>query len=674
MISLNRNDIAGSYTGVRQGARLELRADVGNPGSLDILSGDLFFETSAGSFDFHHSFQTTALILEDEVNAQVLRGPVKVHRNDIVDIGRVDLRIPQQGDLVATYTLYRLTQFGRQTVAELTFSLQRASEFFRHIDVEMESVKGVSFPRPFRTSDHPDTPADEQGQTLTLASAYRAAGINLNVTHGGEEIPVGEAGTDGLWTNEELHAAMVNHFDQHRDEPQWRLYLLLATQYVDPGVLGIMFDAAEDDDFHRQGAAVFHDHSSIANAIGAEKDREYLFTIVHELGHAFNFLHSFQKGIFETHGVLPRPDAMSWMNYPQLFPFGFAGPAGWDGSGQFWSQFHFAFDRDEIHHLRHDDRSDVIAGGRSFGFAGHLEERPFERRTQNSGLRLQLWTPRVVEFLQQVEGDVRLLNESGVTVSVPPSLDPAAGHLELAIRRPADRFPRVYRHFSSACVRGAARELPPGEAIYQEIMPSYGSRQWFIDEPGTYELQAVLKTMDGGRIVSNMQRIRVLNPDQEADRLAPDFYNDDVGIYLGVEGSRCSRLGRARDMLDELSDRIPQAKVSKQIRMTNAVRDTRIFKDVAGRKVVRPDRSQAAADFLAAVGVSGEGKILEPDEGLSNLRLTRALKSAAQGCVAEDNQADAKRILDIAGQFMKSVNAPASALKEAKSFAKSLGL
>lgn len=674
MISLNRAGIAGSYTGLRQGVRLELRVDVGNPDSLDILSGDLFFEAGPGSFEFHHSFQTTALVLDEESGTQVLRGPVKVHRGDIVDIGRVDLRVPQQGDLIATYTLFRLTQFGRSTAAEFSFSLQRTSTFFRQVDVEIESVQGVPFPQPFHTSNHPDTPPDAQNQTLTLQSAYRAAGIDINTILGGEEVPVSAAGIDGRWTDEELHAAMVAHFDQHRDTPQWRLYLLLATEYVDPGVLGIMFDAADNDNFHRQGAAVFHDHRSIGAAAGAEKDREYLFTIVHELGHAFNFLHSFQKGIIETHGVLPRPDAMSWMNYPQLFPFGFAGPAGWDGSDQFWSQFGFTFDRDEIHHLRHDDRSEVIPGGRSFAFAGHLEERPFAHPAGQAGLRLDLWTPSVVEFMQQIEGDVRLRNDGEAPILVPPSLDPSAGHLELLIRRPTDRFPKVYQRFSRACVRSAARDLAPGEALYQEISPSYGRRQWLIDEPGTYELQAVLKMLDGSSIASELRRLRVLTPDQVSDRLAADFYSEDVGLYLGVEGSRSPRLKGAKEVLEKVAQEAPKAKISQQIGLTTALCETRIFKDVASRKIVRPKRRAAAAGFLKTIGVSGKERALKPQEGLSNLRLTRALVSAAQGCAAEDDKAEAERIFAIIDQFMKAVKAPAVARAEAKAKAKSIGL
>ena len=664
MIRLNRSNVSGSYVGIQSGLRLELRIDVGNADSLDVLSGDVMQENGGGNLTFHHSFQTTALMLEEDASAQIVRGAVKVHRDNFNNIGRIDLIVPEQGDLVARYTLYRQTNFGRVTDYEFTFALQRQSTLFRRVDLEIESVQGVPFPRPFRTSDHPDTPPEAQNQTLTLRMAYRVAGVDLNVIHGGEQIPVSAAGPDSRWTDEELHAAMVNHFDRHRDAPQWRLYMLLATEYVSPDVLGIMFDAASSDAFHRQGAAIFHDYPSIGAASGAEKDREYLFTIVHELGHAFNFLHSFQKGIFETHGVLPRPDAMSWMNYPQLFPFGFAGPTDWDGSSQFWSQFEFGFDRDEIHHLRHDDRAEVIPGGARFGSTGHFEERPFAQQTRDAGMRLDLWTPCVVEFLQQIEGDVRLRNDGADDVAIPPSLDPAAGHLELLIRRPTDRFPRVYQHFSSACVRASTRTLAPSEAVYQEITPSFGRRQWFFDEPGTYELQAVAKMPDGRRIVSNLQKVRILTPDREADRLAPDFFTDDTGVYLGVDGSRCAKLAGVADMLSKVQEQVPDSAISQQISIANALRDTRIFKDVAEARVVRPKRSEAAARCLKAISVIKEEQTIKPREGLSNLRVSRALLSCVYGCFAEDNLPEAKRVLGLSNDFLKQVKAPKSAREE----------
>ena len=44
MLALRRTGISGEYQGIRQGAKLILRVDVGTENSLDIISGDLFFE------------------------------------------------------------------------------------------------------------------------------------------------------------------------------------------------------------------------------------------------------------------------------------------------------------------------------------------------------------------------------------------------------------------------------------------------------------------------------------------------------------------------------------------------------------------------------------------------------------------------------------------------------
>jgi hypothetical protein len=142
----------------------------------------------------------------------------------------------------------------------------------------------------------PDGPDDLQDRQLDYAGAFADAGINLSVSQFGDPVKIDASGLDGRWTDEELHAAMVANFAHHRDDPQWRLYLLFATEYVNPGVLGIMFDS--DDASPRQGSAVFANHPMLAGQ-GAARDRDYLFTVVHELGHAFNLLHSFQKHIFQ---------------------------------------------------------------------------------------------------------------------------------------------------------------------------------------------------------------------------------------------------------------------------------------------------------------------------------------------------------------------------------------
>ncbi|MCP4660785.1 MAG: hypothetical protein GY856_35735 [bacterium] len=672
MIQLRRTDVSGRYRGVSQGAAVDLRVDVGNEGALGIISGDLAFENGPGNFEFHHSFQSTDLVLQDGDDAQALLTKVKIYRDDILSLARIDLEIPDEGDPSLTYSFFRLTPFGRKTAARFQFSLERISSFFRRVELEIDQVRGVPLPEPFLTNSLAETPAEVPPRTLDVAACYRDAGIDLAVTLGGEDVPVDEAGPDGRWTDEELHAAMAAHFSAFENEPQWRLYLLLATRYVEPGVLGIMFDSG--DEAPRQGAAVFADHAAIANAPEADRNREYLYTIVHELGHAFNLLHAFQKGIFSTHGVLPRPASLSWMNYPQLFPFGYAGPENWDGSQSFWSQFPFRFDTDELTHMRHHDRQEVIMGGEDFGFAGHLEERPFQEPSGAQDLSLGLWLPPAVEFLQQVEGDVRLRNDGREGVAIAPALHPAAGNLELLIRRSTDRYPKLYRHFSRACVRSELRQLAPGEACYQELAPSFGQRHWFIDEPGTYEVQAIYRVPDGRRLASNKRRLRVLTPDAATDRLAPDFFTNDTGTYFGVEGSRADGFGKTRETLAEVCDRAKGASIARQVTVVNAVRDTRVFKDVRSGKVVRPDRAAGADALLRAAGATAKSPKVKVDPAASHLRLARHLHSAARGFAADADAAGARRAVGAIGHLLSVVKAPPAAKKALKAFEKELKL
>src|SRR5262249_25071126 len=122
------------------------------------------------------------------------------------------------------------------------------------------------------------------------------------------------------WSSADLHHAMEEHFTQFpKSWPRWDMWGLLATSYTNPLVGGIMFDTAAQFDGagkppERQGFAVFRNHEWFddlkAGAPTTDAEiaaaRQYLYTWVHEAGHAFNFLHSWDKN---------RPDALSWMNY-----------------------------------------------------------------------------------------------------------------------------------------------------------------------------------------------------------------------------------------------------------------------------------------------------------------------------------------------------------------------
>lgn len=72
-----------------------------------------------------------------------------------------------------------------------------------------------------------------------------------------------------------------------------------------------MFEASEEPE--RQDFAVFRNHSWFSNLVQnpstqeePQSMRHFLYTWIHEAGHAFNCLHSWDKS---------RPSSFSWMNY-----------------------------------------------------------------------------------------------------------------------------------------------------------------------------------------------------------------------------------------------------------------------------------------------------------------------------------------------------------------------
>jgi hypothetical protein len=118
--------------------------------------------------------------------------------------------------------------------------------------------------------------------------------------------------------------------------------------------------------------------------------------------------------------------------------------------------------------------------------------------------------------------------------------------------------------------------LEPQGSLYAPLRVSAGVGGWKIDEPGPYTVQVVAK-LRGEEIVSNPLRLRVNSPrDLEQERLADDFFSDEVARILAFNGSGV--LQRGNDVLRKVSERLPQTPVARHARLAlgNALaRDTK---------------------------------------------------------------------------------------------------
>ncbi|MEU9182582.1 hypothetical protein AB0C90_38370 [Streptomyces sp. NPDC048550] len=217
------------------------------------------------------------------------------------------------------------------------------------------------------------------------------------------------------------------------------MWQLLATSYVEDGVRGIMFDAGGA--FQRQGFAAFHDAIK-----GEDSRRAQLRTHVHELGHAFNLLHSWQKNLADP----PQPlgpnggfGDRSWMNYVQNYQ---PPPPAPGGQAAYWADFPFQFTDSELVHLRHGFYRDVIMGSNPFGVgAAEIDVDLFDNPViDNSGLTLELRSNGSFLFGEPVVIEVKLATTDLRGCVTHGRLHPKDGFVTVAIRTPSGEA-KVYR-------------------------------------------------------------------------------------------------------------------------------------------------------------------------------------------------------------------------------------
>jgi len=611
-----RQPISGTYVGQRGSTRLELRIDLreSNPlglhRPLDLVSGDLFRDVGGGEWDYRYSFLVEHPYATWGTEEVIITGTMTPYRN--MELGPATYEITTRQILriaIPVHTIHEppasaVVQITRWGTQRTTFLCDRTSAFFRSIDLEIDRISGTELPRTFRTDSVATRPPDLPSLELDIARAYQRAGVDMRVTSDSEVFEAIEAGADLTWTEDELHNAMQHHFSEWRDEPQWKLYLLIATHfklYPQYLVTGIMYDSQyrdPNDLFPRQGAADFYATMQSPKVWGnlpsAEFDRNFLRTCVHELGHALNLLHSFDKD---------RPDSPSWMNYPWRYPYGYNLPAGWNGTQQFWQQCRFEFDAEELRHLRHHALMEVIPGGAAFGALGHDAPVPTAispQQLESAPLALYLRTrPEryLFHFAEPVTVEIKLKNQSPAHTSVPDMLNPEFGLLELFIRDPRGQV-RPYRPLFKLCGEARTVELAAGDKLYESVFLAFGAGGFYFEEPGEYQLWAVYGA-GGLRLRSNALRIRVAFPQSpEDEEMALRTFGREQGHVLYMRGAE--HLQDGNDQLREVTERFPTTHLSRYIHYCFGNSKAREFKNAITGEVRPPELKAAAKELETA--------------------------------------------------------------------------
>lgn len=317
--------------------------------------------------------------------------------------------------------------------------------------------------------------------------------------------------------------------------------------------------------------------------------------------------------------------------------------------------------------MRHFHALGVASGGDSFGGPGHREEAEFLPTTEDPDLEFQLWVPPVVEFMEVVEGDVKLRNSSKEDIEIPNVMDLSSGVVELLVQRPGDPRPRVHGGIARACARGT-RPLFVGKSVYSEVTPSFDRLGWQVDRPGTYLVQAVFNGLDGRRLATSVQAVNV-RTSAIADRYASNLFTRSAAIYIGLDGSRAKSLKGTSAVLHQLQEHHPQSAISAQLRRVSAHCESRLFKSVPDKSVVgEKERSSGAHRLMEALGSTRRRRSISATPTQSYLKIGKQLWAAADAF--ERGSEERTEVVNSSVRFLKSIGAPQEAQDDIARFAK----
>ncbi|NUR86846.1 MAG: hypothetical protein HOY71_22415 [Nonomuraea sp.] len=603
--------ISGLYQGQDGESRLELRVDVDGPRTMKRVSGDLF-TVSGATTNYAGSFVADSASIKVEGEQAWIEGQAAFSYNAANSFIGIHLAPDGSSEAVIDGRTYRVA---------------KASPYFRSVLLEQDSVVGTV---PFAEYDTGQlaAPAGSPARTLSVTAAYAEAGVEVKVVPP-HVIPVDGSGSDLAWDDAELHHAMEQQFTQFVDAPSWRVWLLVASKHVG-GFRGIMFDY--NDAHQRQGSAVFYD---AIKGDSPQAQRGQLRTYVHELGHAFNLLHSWQKNLARP----PQPlgpsggfGDLSWMNYVQNYV-----PGGEPG---YWAAFPFQFTDPELVHIRHGFYRDVAMGANAFG-TGAAEIAPFEQPVADaSGLALELRGKDSFAFGEPVVVELKL-SATGEPRTTHSHLHPDTEFTQVCITQPNGRtvlYQPMLRHCVDASPEIRLDDTHP--ALYRSAYIGHGRDGHYFQQPGEYRVRAQYVAADGSRIVSPAYVVRVRFPVNAVDhQVAELMLGEDQGKLFSLLGSDSATLRAGNEALDEVIDRYGTHPLAVYARLVKGLNAERGFKAITADKRlrVRPPDPKAGAEQLGAV---------VRQDGIDNITLNLVMRRLARAEARQGDLARADAVMD----------------------------
>jgi hypothetical protein len=514
--------VAGDNT---SGLRLEIRVDLNRPPRINKMSADLYIR-EAGTERFDATFEST--FIEPKAGSMIVIVTLMV-----IGTRRTATLIFSQPEGAAFPSLIFLQEDQQPIPTQLKYS---GSEILRAFRVQIEIQSGVDDSLPRFDQAYPPSEINWKNRRITVDQCFADAGLSLEVVRRKQALPGPAA-----WDTGSLRVALNTNFDPSLRSDPTAIYLLIAGVYNDANVFGIMFD-----ELHRRGSAVFY--RTLNDRYGDQFARNYIRTVVHEVGHSLNLPHAFERGNLAGRDDADGASKPTFMNYPHLYTGGGNGSEA-EQENNYWRDFNFSFAPGELMFLGHGPRDQVcpgtgyireVSGNQGVsdtslevpeGISGAVQEIDGIRLS----LRLRPERPgNLFRFGEPVHIEAELANKGDRSRRIQRTLQPSASSTCYVIRQPHGNIVTFRPPFT--CCRGRDdHELQPGKSFHTDFCLSFSASGFPFMEPGQYLLQGIYQGL-GPPLYSNILRLWVRYPTSAEEDLVVPTLDGCVAAYLSVGG------------------------------------------------------------------------------------------------------------------------------------------
>jgi hypothetical protein len=147
-------------------------------------------------------------------------------------------------------------------------------------------------------------------------------------------------------------------------------------------------------------------------------------------------------------------------------------------------------------------------------------------------------------------------------LGVDARLSPEFGRTTIYIQRPDGRTlqytPLIYREGTPELrlLAPAGSDVAGADRYSEPIALTFDQHGFIFGTPGDYLVRAAYAGSGDLMILSNIHRVRIGNPiSREEDRLAQDYFSQEVGMALYLSGSQSPFLRRGMEHLEALAER-----------------------------------------------------------------------------------------------------------------------